>query len=87
MRRRENGAGTQPKFNAEKKRWEQWLSYRDSSETLKRKALYGKTQREITKKAREFKASLAAGMHVDANKITVEQWFTRWFTTYKQPAL
>lgn len=63
------------------------VSYTDQAGTLKRKSLYGKNQKEVAAKIKEFNKNKDAGLILDADKMTLKQWLTEWLKTYKKPAL
>ena len=55
MAKRANGEGTIGKY---KTGWRGVISYYDSCGIKKRKSLYGKTQKEVTQKMKDFKNKL-----------------------------
>ncbi|GBG57281.1 site-specific integrase [Sporomusaceae bacterium FL31] len=85
--RRENGAGTKPKYDKERNRWCQKISYSDHNGIKKRKSIYGGTEGECKQNTKNFIRDVEAGLDMTANKMTVGQWLTKWLKTYKKPAL
>ena len=49
----------------------------------KDKTIYVKTIKDVEKKEIEIKSQLSHDLYVDNDKITIGQWATEWFETYK----
>lgn len=46
------------------------------------KSVYGKTQREVSKKLREMTRSVDKGIYYEPTRLTVSQWFDIWIDDY-----
>ena len=87
MARRENGAGTKPKYDKDRNRWVQKISYSDHNDINKRKTIYGGSESECKKNAKDFFKRSEAGVDMSVDKITLGTWLTKWLAAYKKPAL
>ncbi|MEN6565294.1 MAG: site-specific integrase [Veillonellales bacterium] len=85
--RRENGAGTKPRFDESRCRWWQKISYTDNAGVKRRKTIYGGSEGECKQNAKTFIKNVDDGLNVSAEKMTVKQWLITWLKTYKKPAL
>ena len=63
------------------------LAYDPTTGKRKRRTRYSKTKREALQQLEELKELYAHNIHFDADKITVRDWFIKWFETYKIPKL
>ena len=52
--------------------------------TGRRRCIYGNKVSEVKKKLNDVKYELAHGLYSSNPKITVDQWFEEWITTYKE---
>lgn len=81
--RRENGAGTEPKQEANG-RWSLKVSYRDvETDELKRTTIRGKSQGEVLEKKKDFLRNVENGVKPNTNKILFKDWLVTWLETYK----
>ncbi len=67
-------------------RWEAMYTYYDAAGHMKRRSLYGKTQREVREKLTAALRSLDQGDAPITNRQTVAQFLTRWLEDSVQPA-
>ncbi len=87
MAKRENGAGTEIKWDEAKKLYYQRLGYKDKSGKNKIKALYGKSKGEIKEKRKDWQKQFDAGIDTESNKMTFAQWLEKWLEVYKKNAV
>ena len=80
MAKRANGEGTIGKY---KTGWRGVISYYDSCGIKKRKSLYGKTQKEVTQKMKDFKNKLNNNILEQNENITLENWFYTWLFEFR----
>lgn len=56
----------------------------DENGKRKRKAFYGKTQKEVQQKMNAAKAELDKGTYIEPSKMTVGEWLDIWLIEYKK---
>lgn len=86
-KRRGNGEGSISKYIVKgvDKGWRYSLTIgRNSNGKLIRKQFYGKSKKEVTLKAEEYKKQLYLGILPTDDKITLEQWYHTWLFDYKR---
>lgn len=82
--RRENGAGTEPKQEANG-RWYLKISYRDpGTDELKRKTIRGESQGDVLSKKKEFLKAIDAGIKPITKKLTLQDWLATWLEVNKK---
>lgn len=82
--RRENGAGTEPKQDANG-RWWLKISYRDpDTGDLKRTTIRGASQGEVINKRKDFYKSIDAGVKPVRKKLTLQDWLDTWLEVNKK---
>lgn len=84
MAKRENGAGTEIKWDEVKQLYYQRLGYKDKSGKSKIKAFYGKGKGEIKEKRKEWQKQFDAGIDTESNKMTFAHWLEKWLEVYKK---
>src|SRR4051794_3422405 len=55
----------------------------DGNGKRRRKTVYGKTKAEVQEKLRDLQVTAGKGVDVQAGKITLAQWLTRWLAMVK----
>ena len=84
MARRENGAGTEPKQEANG-RWSLKISYRDvNTDEPKRTTIRGASQGEVLQKKKDFIKNIEAGVKPNQKKITFQEWLNKWLEANKK---
>lgn len=82
--RRENGAGTEPKQEANG-RWSLKISYRDpDTGDLKRTTIRGVSQGEVLGKKKDFLKSIDAGVKPVIKKLSLIDWLESWLEVNKK---
>lgn len=84
--KRGHGEGT-IRQRADKDLWEGMYSYRDATGKLKRRSVYGKTQREAGEKLRAALRTVDQGDAPLTDRQTVAQFLDRWLTDVARPKL
>jgi integrase len=87
MAKRENGAGTEIKWDEAKQLYYQRLGYKEKSGKNKIKAFYGKSKGEIKEKRKEWQKQFDAGIDTELNKMTFANWLEKWLEVYKKNAV
>ena len=85
--RRENGIGTKPKYDKDRNRWWQKISYTDHNEIKGRKTIYGSSEGECKQNAKDFLKRVDDGIDISFEKMTFGQWLLKWMVAYKKPAI
>ncbi|MDR7865783.1 MAG: tyrosine-type recombinase/integrase [Sporomusaceae bacterium] len=82
--RRENGAGTEPKQDANG-RWWLKISYRDpDTDDLKRTTIRGAGQNEVLAKKKDFLKSIDLGVKPNVKKQNLLDWLNTWLEVNKK---
>ncbi len=84
--KRGDGEGTL-RHRTDKDLWEGMYSYRDELGKLKRRSVYGKTQREASEKLRAALRTIDQGETPITERQTVEQFLDRWLVDVARPKL
>ena len=67
--------------------WARITAGRDAQGRQKRKALYGKTRKEVQEKLTAALNEVNTGTYIELSKMTVEQWMEVWDRDYKKNIL
>lgn len=79
--KRANGDGSYRKVG--RNSWEGRVSVgRGLDGKMERRAVYGKTKREVMEKIAEITTDLTNGVYIEPNDITLEQWLNIWQESY-----
>ena len=81
MKKRSNGEGTICKRNDG--RWMGQIVIDVGEGTYKRKAVYGKSQKEVKEKMKKLKADSKQGRVIETSDMLLEQWMQIWIDNYK----
>ena len=66
---------------------DRWVAKYTPRKGAKTKYLYGKSEKEVKQKLRDFKKSPEALLATTPQTVSVETYFTNWLTKYKKPSL
>lgn len=84
MAKRENGAGTEPKQEANG-RWSLKISYRDpETDELKRTTIRGASRGEVLNKKKDFSKSIEVGVKPTTKKLSLSDWLDSWLEVNKK---